>query len=484
MKNNSEKYELVVGLEIHAQLLTKSKAFCGDEVVFGALPNTAVSEISLGHPGTLPVHNRSAVNKAIMFGLACHSKITEFNKYSRKNYFYADLPKGYQITQFDTPICQGGFVTIKLDDNVVKDIELTRIHMEEDTGKSIHDLDLEYSLLDYNRAGTALVELVTEPVIRSSEEAYQFLSEVRKLVRYLDICDGNMEEGSLRCDANISVRIRGAEAFGTKVEVKNMNSISNVKRAIEYEFIRQTEAIENGEEIISETRGFDAMSGSTISMRNKELVNDYRYFPEPDLPPLFINQAWIDVVKASMPKLPKELFEVFTNTYKLSDYDAQNLTEDKHIAQYFIEVASHTSNAKSAANWVMGSVKKWLNSQAKDIQEFPITPSQIAKIIDNIDQRVINNSIAEQQLFPALLNSPSTDVNHLIKEMGLAQESNDDAILAVIDEVLASLPDKVLAYKNGNKNLLGLFMGQIMKKTNGKADPQLTNKLLAQKLNE
>lgn len=475
-------YELIVGLEIHAQLKTKSKAFCADEVTYGGSPNSVVSAISLGYPGTLPVHNRQAVESAIKLGLACQSNITRENRYSRKNYFYADLPKGYQITQFDTPICTGGGIEIKTSNGSVKIIDLTRIHMEEDTGKSIHDLDIDNTLMDYNRAGTPLVEIVTEPVIRDSEEAYQFLTEIRKLVRYLEICDGNMEEGSLRCDANISIRKNGETAFRTKVEVKNMNSISNVKKAIEYEYERQVESTLKGEEIKGETRNFDALSGTTKSMRSKELVNDYRYFPEPDLPPLIVDETWIGDIKSTMPKLSKELFIQFTSDFQLSEYDAQNLTDDKHIAAYFLEICEHTKNYKAAANWVMGAIKKWMNTTANSIESFPLSPNQIADIIAAIDTKTITNSIAEQQLFPELIIKPEHSVDELIEKLGLKVESDDKQLRAVIEEVLSEFPDKVQAYKAGNKNLLGLFMGQVMKKTGGKAAPQATNKLLVELL--
>jgi aspartyl-tRNA(Asn)/glutamyl-tRNA(Gln) amidotransferase subunit B len=480
--NRHPEYELIVGLEIHAQLRTKSKAFCADEVTYGGMPNTVVSAISLGYPGTLPVHNKEAVNSAIKLGLACKSSITKENRYSRKNYFYADLPKGYQITQFDTPICIGGGVEITLSDGSSKVIDLTRIHMEEDTGKSIHDLDIENTLMDYNRAGTPLVEIVTEPVIRDSEEAYQFLTEVRKLVRYLEICDGNMEEGSLRCDANISVRKYGETEFRTKVEVKNMNSISNVKRAIEHEYERQVQMALNGENAKGETRNFDAMSGTTKPMRSKELVNDYRYFPEPDLPPLIVDESWVAEIKSTMPKLAKELFESFTTKYQLSNYDAQNLTDDKNIAAFFLEICEHTTNYKSAANWVMGSVKKWMNTTANSIEVFPLSAKQIADIILNIDNQTITNSIAEQQLFPELLDNPTAKVDEIIQKLGLKIENDDAQLIKVIEEVFSEFPDKVESYKAGNKNLLGLFIGQVMRKTGGKASPQVTNKLLVEML--
>lgn len=477
-----EKYEVVIGLEIHAQLKTKSKAFCADEVTYGAAPNTVVSAISLGHPGTLPVHNKEAVNMSIMLGLACKSHIREYNSYSRKNYFYADLPKGYQITQFDTPICNGGEVEIDLPNGERKAIHLTRIHMEEDTGKSIHNLDIENTLMDYNRAGTPLVEIVTEPDLRSSDEAYAFLSEVRKLVRYLDICDGNMEEGSLRCDANVSVRLKGTTEFGTKVEVKNMNSMSNVKKAIEYEFERQVAMIENGEIIDSETRSFDAMDGTTFSMRSKEMVNDYRYFPEPDLPPLVIDEAWIASVRSQMPALPKELLNRFVSEFKLNNYDASVLTENKEVAEFYLSVCEHTSNYKAAANWTMGAVKNWINANASHIDDFPLSGATVASIISLIDNNTISYSVAEQKLFPALLEHTDKTAEQLIVELNLAQTGDDDTLQKLIDEVLAAFPDKVEQYQSGKKGLLGMFMGQIMKKSGGKADPKKTNQLLAKAL--
>ena len=475
--SSEEKYELVVGLEIHTQLLTKSKAFCADEVSYGESPNTRVSAISLGHPGTLPVHNIEVVNMAIMLGLACGCDITEYNRYSRKNYFYPDLPKGYQITQFDTPICTQGHITVRTDAGE-KEIRLTRIHMEEDTGKSIHDLDIENTLMDYNRAGTPLVEIVTEPDIRTSDEAYAFLSEVRKLVRYLDVCDGNMEEGSLRCDANISVRLKGSPDFGTKVEVKNMNSMSNVKRAIEYEFSRQVKAIENGEVIDSETRSFDAMTGTTFSMRSKEMVNDYRYFPEPDLPPLTVSRDWVKRIQDQMPALPRALHKNFTEEKGLSNYDASILTDEKEVAEFYLKLCKHTSNYKAAANWVMGAVKSWINAEARTITEFPLSAATLARLISSIDQGVLSYSTAEQKLFPALIEQPEATVESLIEKLNLAQTGNEDDLTVWAEEVLAAFPQKVEEYKQGKTGLLGLFMGEIMKKSKGKADPRKTSEIL------
>lgn len=472
------KYEPVIGLEIHAQLKTLSKAFCGDPTDFGAAPNTQVSVISLAHPGTLPKHNTKAVEYSVKMGLACKSDIRYYNHYARKNYFYADLPKGYQITQDKTPICNGGFIEIKTKSGEKKRIGVTRIHMEEDAGKSLHDQDLYNTLVDYNRAGVPLIEIVSEPDIRNSDEAYAYVSEVRKLVRYLDICDGNMEEGSLRCDANISVRLKGAEKFGVKVEVKNMNSISNVKRAIEYEILRQIEAIENGEEIISETRSFDALKGTTFSMRTKEAANDYRYFPEPDLLPLYITEDYIAEVKSSMSALPNELFEKFTQDYGLSEYDAGVLTENKEFALYFEELVSYTKNYKAACNWLSVHIKGYLNENAIDLSEFKVKPAQIAEIISLIDGQKINNSSASQNLFPELILNPNQNPLELAQKLNIIQDSNEDFILELIKEVVDSNPAKVKEYKEGKTSLIGMFMGDIMKKSKGKANPKSATELL------
>jgi len=482
MSSVYDNYEVVIGLEIHAQILTRTKAFSSDPAEYGALPNHNVSAISLGHPGTLPKHNEAAIAKAITLGLACHSDIRRENQYARKNYFYADLPKGYQITQDKTPICSGGYVRVKFGDESTKDIELTRIHMEEDSGKSIHDLDLHNSLIDYNRAGTPLVEIVTEPVIRSGEEAGLFVSEIRKLVRYLDICDGNMEEGSLRCDANISVRLKGASEFGTKVEVKNMNSISNVRKAIEFETTRQIDAIENGEIILQETRSYDAVKGTTFSMRAKELVNDYRYFPEPDLPPLIVTEETIQELKESMPKLPEELFESFRSEYGLNSYDAGVLTETKELADLYLGITEHTSNYKAAANWVMGVIKAWLNKEALDVDDFHIPANRIGALISLVDEGKVSNAIAEQRIFPALLDEPDKEPLKIAQDLNVIQSSDESFLEDLADEAIAAFPDKVEAYRNGKTGLLGLFMGELMKKSRGKADPKVASEILKRKL--
>ena len=365
-----DKYQTVIGLECHIQLLTKTKMYSSDVAEYGGLPNTHVSVVTLGHPGTLPVVNERAIEFAVKLGIAVNANIREENQFARKNYFYADLPKGYQITQDKTPICTGGYITSKLKDGSELRVNLTRIHMEEDAGKSLHDIDPFETLIDLNRAGTPLLEIVTEPDLRSGEEAYSYLTEVRKLVRYLEICDGNMEEGSLRCDANISVMLNGAKEFGKKVEVKNMNSFRNVQRAIDFEIKRQIDLLEAGESIAGETRSFDAVKDLTFSMRSKESANDYRYFPEPDLQPVFVSQDYINGLKALMPTLPAALFKTYTTQYKLSDYDATQIIDSKEVAAYFNELVKHTTNFKSAANWLMGPVKSYLNERALNFSDF------------------------------------------------------------------------------------------------------------------
>lgn len=477
-----DKYEAVIGLEIHAQLLTKTKAFSSDRAEYGNAPNNNVSVISLGHPGTLPRHNKDAVQKAIKLGIACNSEIRLENQYARKNYFYADLPKGYQITQDKTPICGGGYVRIQTADSQIMDIELTRIHMEEDSGKSIHDLDLHNSLIDYNRAGTPLVEIVTEPVMRTGEQAGLFVSEVRKLVRYLEICDGNMEEGSLRCDANISVRIKGESELGTKVEVKNMNSISNVRKAIEFETFRQIDALEAGEKLVQETRSYDAVRGITFSMRAKELVNDYRYFPEPDLPPLVITDQIIETLRSEMPKLPAELFIEFKEQYGLSDYDASVLTETKELAQLFIDIKDASNNPKASANWLMGVIKAWLNKEALDVEDFHIPAMRIGQLIELVDQSKVSNAVAEQKIFPELIKDPEKHPLKIAEELNLLQVSDDGFIDELVNQALNAFPDKVAEYQSGKKGLLGLFMGELMKLSKGKADPKVASQKLREKL--
>lgn len=481
--NVREKYKVVIGLEVHAQLLTRSKIFNSDASSFGANPNTQVGVITLAHPGTLPKLNRLALEHAIKMGLACHSEISRVNIFDRKNYFYPDLPKGYQITQDRTPICKGGYVKINTKNGGESNVQLNRIHLEEDAGKSIH-ADGPDTLIDLNRSGVALIEIVTEPVMSTSEEASAFVAEVRKLVRYLEICDGNMEEGSLRCDANVSIMLKDATAFGKKVEIKNMNSIRNVQRAIDIEIDRQIGLAEKGESIVSETRTYDADKNKTFSMREKEELNDYRYFPDPDLSPVIVSEEWLSVIKSSMPALPHELFEKFITHYKLSAYDAQVLTDSKDVAVYFEAIGVHTQNYKAAANWVMGPVKSWLNEQQKTADQFPVAPSRLAEVIHLIDTGKMNFTIASQRLFPKMIGNPDKPVLELALELDILQESDQNSILPIIEDVIAAFPEKVKEYKKGKSAIVGMFMGEIMKRSKGKADPKVTNELLVNKLKE
>lgn len=477
-----DKYEVVIGLEVHAQLLTKSKAFSSDKNEYGSLPNTNTSPISLGHPGTLPVLNERSAEFAVKLGLACKCDIREYNEFARKNYFYADLPKGYQITQDKTPICNGGFIMIKTADGEDKRVGLTRIHMEEDSGKSIHDLSPFETMIDLNRAGVPLLEIVSEPDMRTSDEAYNYLTEVRKLVRYLEICDGNMEEGSLRCDANVSIRPKGSETFGTRVEIKNLNSIRNVKRAIEYEFKRHVEMVEEGEEIKKSTLTFNAATGETTIMRTKEEADDYRYFPEPDLQPLIITQDYIEEVRKTIPPLPQELYAKYTDTLGLSTYDAGVLTDDKKVAMYFESLLQHVKNPKSAANWMMGDVKGYVNEMAIEIDRFPLTPERMGELINMVDEGKMGQTLASQQLFPLMIKSPEKSALSLAEEHDLVQVGDEDELRGWVEAALGKFPDKVEEYKAGKKGLLGLFMGEVMRSSQGKADPKKTNDMLRQEL--
>ena len=481
-----QQYEIVVGLEVHARLLTKSKLFCGDSSVFGDEPNTNISPITLAHPGTLPKMNKEAIAFAIKLGLACHSEIEKQNYFARKNYFYPDLPKGYQVSQHTTPICKGGFVAIKTTLGEKK-IPLNRIHMEEDAGKSLHDVYLDETALDYNRAGVPFLEIVTEPDIRSGDEAYAYLTELRKLVRYLEICDGNMEEGSLRCDANVSVRKMGDEKLGTKVEVKNLNSIRNVKTAIEYEAGRLISMIEKGEAIQQQTRSFDAASGTTFTIRDKEDAEDYRYFPEPDLTPFDLTDDFIQSIKESIPALQKERIENYVLVYQLNEYDSTALTEEREFADYFEQLVQSNHKieikAKSAANWMLGPVKTWLNEAKKNITEFPIKPAKLSQLIQLVEENKMSFSVASSKIFPILIEDPEADPLEQAGKMSLLMESNSDYIQPIADAVLLQFEDKVKEYKKGKKGLLALFVGEVIKRSKGKADPKVVNEILNQKLN-
>lgn len=476
-----DRYTVVIGLEVHAQLLTKSKIYNADAAAYGSLPNTHVSVITLAHPGTLPKLNRKAAELAIKMGLACRSEISRYQIFDRKNYFYPDLPKGYQLTQDRTPICKGGYLLISTKTGERK-IPLNRIHMEEDAGKSIHLQDEADTLLDFNRAGVPLIEIVTEPALRSSEEASAFMTEIRKLVRYLEICDGNMEEGSLRCDANVSLMLKGAKEYGKKVEIKNMNSIRHVQRAIDYEVERQAVLLERGEAVVSETRTYDANTGQTYGMRTKEELNDYRYFPDPDLSPLEVSDAWLAQIKESMPALPWEWREKLISVYKLPTYDAQVLTDSKPMAVYFEEICQHTDNYKAVSNWLMGPVKSYLNEHHLEADQFPVTPTALAQLIGLIDANKLNFAVASQQLFPALINDPSRSPETLALTMNLMQDSDIGSIQPIVEQIIREFPLKVEEYKNGKKAILTMFMGEVMKRTKGKADPKLATELILKNL--
>jgi len=477
----AEKYELVVGLEVHAQLSTLSKSFSSDSAAFGAEPNHHISAISLGHPGTLPRINKRMVEYAVKMGLACNCSINLNNSFARKNYFYADLPKGYQITQDHMPVCLGGSVLVRLANGTTKNLAIHHIHMEEDAGKSMHDNHHADSLIDLNRAGVPLIEIVSEPDMRSAEEAGQFLTEIRKLLRYLDICDGNMEEGSMRCDANISVRLKGATQYGNRCEVKNLNSIRNVQRAIEHEFARQVRVIEDGGRIDQNTLNFNADTGETSVLRSKEMANDYRYFPEPDLLPLMLDNAYVENVRKTLPALPNQLYKKYLEI-GLSDYDASVITADKEVALYFEELIKHTQNYKAAAHLMMGTVKSHLNETGQHITDLGIEPINLAGIIKLVDSGAINNSVATHKLFPAMLKYPEKTADNLAAELNLLITTDSNDVSKYIQDAIAKYPDKVIEYQKGKKGVLGLFMGEIMKSSKGKIDPQATNKLLIKEL--
>jgi aspartyl-tRNA(Asn)/glutamyl-tRNA(Gln) amidotransferase subunit B len=476
------KYELVIGLEVHVQLATQSKIFSSDPASYGAEANNNISPVSLGLPGTLPRINKKAVEYAVKMGLATNCSINLITRFDRKNYFYADLPKGYQITQDEAPVCVKGYIKIALKDKDEKKIRINRIHMEDDAGKSMHDKDEHYSLIDLNRAGVPLIEIVSEPDLRSAEEAAAYLAEIRRLVRYLEISDGNMEEGSLRCDANISVRLKGTEAFGNRCEVKNLNSMRNMQRAINYEFKRQIEQLENGKAIEQNTLNFDAVSGETSVLRSKEMAYDYRYFPEPDLPPLYLTDDWVKELEKQLPELPEERIKRYIKEYNLSDYDARILTSEKALADFFETNIANTRNYKSLANWLIGPVQSYLNENAKGIADLPVSGKAITEIISLVDKGVINNSAAAQQLFPALISHPEKNIMQLIDEMNLHIDTDADVIGKYIDQVISKYPEKVAEYNKGKKGVLGLFMGEVMRLTNGQIDPKTANQEIIEKL--
>lgn len=477
----ADKYELVVGLEVHVQLSTDSKIFSSDSAGFGGGPNEHISPVSLGLPGTLPKLNKKVVEYAIKMGLATHCSINQTTHFDRKNYFYADLPKGFQTTQDSQPICYSGFIDIKSDEHLSRRIRIHRIHMEDDAGKSMHDQDEFDSLIDLNRAGVPLIEIVSEPDIRTAHEAAAYLNEIRKLVRYLDICDGNMEEGSIRCDANISVRLKGESNYGNRCEVKNLNSIRNLQRAIEHEFIRQVHLIESGQVIEQNTLNFDAETGNTSPLRSKEMANDYRYFPEPDLQPLVLDNAFINSIAQTLPELPASKISRYQSEMALSEYDAILLSSEKEIAVYFEELCSFTSHYKAAANWVIGPLRSYLHESGSHLSEINVSPEQLAGLILLIDQGKLNYSVASHKVFPEMLKS-SVSAEEAALKLQVLIDTDDNELGRLIDEVIEKYPDKVKEYNHGKKGVLGLFMGDLMKRSNGKINPQTATKLVIEKL--
>ena len=478
---STTEFETVIGLEVHAQLLTKSKAFTPVSTEFGQAPNTNITPLCLGHPGTLPVLNENLVNFIIKMGLATNCSVTPRSIFARKNYFYPDLPKGYQISQFDTPICHDGFVDIELEDGSIKRIRVMRIHMEEDAGKSIHDQDPYHSLIDLNRAGTPLIEIVTQPDLSSPSEAYSYLTKIKQIVQYLEICDGNMEEGSLRCDANVSIRPVGTTKLGTRTELKNMNSFRNVEKAIQYEIERQTRLIRSGGKVIQQTLLWDSNKMETRQMRSKEEAHDYRYFPEPDIPPVIVTDEMLTNIKQSLPEMPDVRFKRFKNELKLSEFDAYTLTDSRYMADYFESCFKVSGNAKAVANLIITEVRRVLNEQALNINEFPISPERLAGLIKIKESDTISSS-AMQTVFNEMLTD-SSDAESIAQKLNLIQVSDTSFLQPLVDEVLASNPDKVKAYLGGKDGLMGFFVGQIMRNSQGKANPQLVTKMVLERIN-
>ena len=482
------KYEPIIGLETHCQLNTKTKIFSPVSTEFGAPPNTNISEICLGYPGVLPVLNEKVLEYAVKAGVALNCKIAPYSKFDRKQYFYPDLPKNYQISQYDLPIAEHGWLEIELGTKKKtnkKRIGITRLHMEEDAGKLVHAgsdrlAGSSYSLVDFNRAGVPLLEIVSEPDIRTGEEAAEYGQELRRIVRYLGISDGNMQEGSLRCDVNISVRPVGQEKFGVKVEIKNMNSFSAIQKAIDYEIQRQIAALEAGEPIVQETRLWEEGSQRTISMRSKEGSSDYRYFPEPDLPPIEVSPEQLTTWKDSLPELPGVKRERYQKEYGLSPYDARVLTDDRNVAEYFETAVAANANPKQVANWVTQDIAAYLNNNKLKVTEIALKATTLAELVNLITQGTISGKIGKE-ILPELLTKGGS-ARELVESKGLVQISDPDTLGKIIDEVLAAHPKELEKYRNGKTKLKGFFVGQVMKKTNGRGDPKLTNQLLGQKL--
>lgn len=477
------EYETVIGLEVHVELKTKSKIFCSSSTEFGGEPNTHVCPVCLGLPGTLPVLNREVVEYAIRAALALNCSIAEYAKFDRKNYFYPDLPKAYQISQYDLPIARNGYLEIETADGKTKQIGINRLHMEEDAGKLVHQGTISttpYSLVDYNRCGTPLIEIVSEPDMYSPEEARAYLEKLKAILQYTEVSDCRMEEGSLRCDANVSVRPVGSDRFGTKTEIKNMNSFKALQRALTYEVERQIEVLESGGRIVQETRTWDEGKGVTLSMRSKEEAHDYRYFPEPDLPPLVIDREWVKRIYASLPELPSERKTRYVREYGLSDYDAKVLTSSKDLADYYEECLKHFNDPKTVANWVMGDLSRLLNARNLDITECPVKPGQLGSMLELLNKGTISGKIAKQ-VFEEMFET-GKDAEAIVKEKGLIQISDESELIKIVEKVLTDNPGPVEDYRSGKKKALGFLVGQVMKATRGKANPQLVNKLLKERL--
>jgi len=473
------EFEPVIGLEVHAQLKTESKIFCSCSTKFGAEPNTHVCPVCLGMPGVLPVLNRKVVDYSLRMAIATGCRIAQKSRFARKNYFYPDLPKGYQISQYELPIAENGHIDIEADGKK-KTIGLTRIHMEEDAGKLIHDTSRPVSKVDFNRTGVPLIEIVSEPDIRTPEEAGAYLRKLRSIVRYLGICDGNMEQGSFRCDANISIRPRGTDKFGTRTEIKNLNSFRHVEKAIDYEIRRQQAVLEEGGQIVQETRLWNPDSNKTVSMREKEEAHDYRYFPDPDLLPLVIDDAWINEVKESRPELPGAKMNRLMQEYGLPEYEAGVLTSARELADYFEACLETFPKPKPVSNWIMGSLLALLNSEAKAIKDSPVSAPDLAALLKLVDEDVISGKIAKT-VFDEMAKTGKSP-KHIVEEKGLVQMTDESAIEKVVSKVLEASPKEVKAYKNGKKKLMGFFVGQVMKETKGKANPKIVNALLSKML--
>ena len=477
------EWEVVIGLEIHAQLATKSKIFSGAATAYGAAPNTQACAVDLGLPGVLPVLNKEAVRMAVKFGLAVDAEIADRSVFARKNYFYPDLPKGYQISQFELPIVGKGQISIEMEDGSEKIVGITRAHLEEDAGKSLHEDFHGQTGIDLNRAGTPLLEIVSEPDMRSAKEAVAYMRKIHSLVRYLEICDGNMQEGSFRCDANVSIRPKGQEKFGTRAELKNINSFRNVERAINIEIERQIDVIESGGTVVQETRLYDADKNETRSMRSKEEANDYRYFPDPDLLPVVLDEGLLEQVRATLPELPNEKRDRLISEMGLSKYDASVLTSSRELADYFEAVLAATGNKdpKQCANWVTGTLSGALNKAGLEITESPVSAEQLGSVLLRIQDNTISGKIAKQ-VFEAIWNGEGADADAVIESKGLKQVTDTGAIEAMIDEVIAANPEQLQQYRDGKEQLFGFFVGQVMKASKGKANPGQVNEILKQKL--